>query len=800
MTTELPPNGESSRKAALYCNRANRPVASPVNPDSVPDELKQLNHWVVWSFEWSEHRDKSKAKWSKVLKNARTGRNASSTNSSTWATLEVALDRYRRGGYDGIGFVFADDDPFAGVDLDGCRHPETGELATWALEIVSSFGTYTEVSPSGTGVKLYCRARLPAGRNRRGPVEIYDRARYFATTGIRLDGTPATLSDCQAQIESLQRRITEWRNQKPQAPRRHGSNGSFTDEQLIAKAKAARNGVKFSALWAGDTSAHGGDDSAADLALCNMLAFWCDRDAERIDRLFRQSGLYREKWEREDYKQRTIQAAIEATIGSYHVGHNGFRSATTAMSQARVFRNFDEVERGEGEERIVDRLGIPMQTITRTLLSLTNGWPKRVDDMLFVPGEDGSPLWLSSVDALFAFIARQLGNENGVNPIHWGKGVDKCTQGQLFAFLQQTAESYRAVECFPHYPQLPEHCYMHVEPQPSSGQALNTLLSRFEPSTLIDRDLILSFFLTLVWGGAPGQRPAFLVTTEDDGDKKKGRGSGKTTLAKIGARLMGGLIQASAKQEMHRLVTRLLSPTARGKRVVLLDNIKSLKFSWGELEALITSDVISGHAMYEGEGQRPNTLTWCLTINGASLSRDMAQRCVVTKVKRPDYSATWEDETNSFIEENRWAIVGDCLEILRAPGTKLAKYSRWGAWEAGVLARVGDPAECQRVIRERQEEVDDDASEAAIVREAFTSELSQRGHNWVTEAVWIPATVAAEVLNSVSAEKHAVNRAGVYLGTLSIPELRKSDREGMRGWAWRGEKSEVSAPLKCLKE
>jgi len=62
-------------------------------------------------------------------------------------------------------------------------------------------------------------------------------------------------------------------------------------------ARRARNGGTFSRLWAGDTSAHGGDDSAADLALCNLLAFWTGRDAERMDRLFRQSGLMREKWD-----------------------------------------------------------------------------------------------------------------------------------------------------------------------------------------------------------------------------------------------------------------------------------------------------------------------------------------------------------------------------------------------------------------------------------------------------------------------------------------------------------------------
>jgi hypothetical protein len=170
------------------------------------------------------------------------------------------------------------------------------------------------------------------------------------------------------------------------------------------------------------------------------------------------------------------------------------------------------------------------------------------------------------------------------------------------------------------------------------------------------------------------------------------------------------------------------------------------------LEAQITSDVISGHQLYEGEGQRPNWLIWCLTVNGASLSRDMAQRVVVIKLKRPDYSATWEDETRALIDGRRWHIIGDCLALLQQPGKPLARYSRWGAWEAGVLSHVPDPSECQKVIAERQGEMDDDAGEAATVREAFRAELRLRGHDPDDAACWITAAEAAGVVNSATAD------------------------------------------------
>src|SRR5262249_29807322 len=158
----------------------------------------------------------------------------------------------------------------------------------------------------------------------------------------------------------------------------------------------------------------------------------------------------------------------------------------------------------------------------------------------------------------------------------------------------------------------------------------------------------------------------------------------------------------------------------RGKRALLIDNIKSLKFSWGELEAAITSDVISGHQMYVGEGRRPNLFNWFLTINGASMSRDMTQRVAPLKVRRADYSGTWEAELTAYIDSRRWEIIGDLVEILQSPpAAKLCKFTRWAAWEADVLSRVSDPGEAQGVIAERQADMDEDENESAVMREAF---------------------------------------------------------------------------------
>src|SRR5262249_28964922 len=146
--------------------------------------------------------------------------------------------------------------------------------------------------------------------------------------------------------------------------------------------------------------------------------------------------------------------------------------------------------------------------------------------------------------------------------------------------------------------------YMHAPVAGGSGEALAQLLSRFNPASPIDADLLRAFFLSLAWGGEPGSRPAWLFTSEDDA--RGGRGVGKTTVPKVGARLLGGHIDLAANEKMPDIITRLLTPDALDRRVVLLDNVKSLKLSWAELESLVTNDTVSGHRMFHGEGWRPN--------------------------------------------------------------------------------------------------------------------------------------------------------------------------------------------------
>lgn len=158
------------------------PATLAVNPDAIPAELRERPQWVCWRWEWRGDR------WTKVPLNPATGAQASTTDPATWGTFDQALARYRARNLPGVGFVFAPDDPYCGIDIDHCRDAATGALTTVAKSIVAALDAYAEASPTGTGVHVIARARLP-GKGRKDSkqgIELYDSGRYFTITGHAL--------------------------------------------------------------------------------------------------------------------------------------------------------------------------------------------------------------------------------------------------------------------------------------------------------------------------------------------------------------------------------------------------------------------------------------------------------------------------------------------------------------------------------------------------------------------------------------------------------------------------------------
>jgi hypothetical protein len=307
---------------ATFRDPNKRPKAIMPNLENIPVQLKRYPNWVLWEFVWKDDTQQ----WSKVPINAHNFQFAKSDDPSTWATFEKVSEHRERG--DGIGFVFSADDPYCGIDFDNCVGLD-GTIDPQVAAEIEKLDSYTELSPSGTGVHVIVTGAYGGG-NKKGDKEVYDRTRYFAFTGKVLNQR-AKINWRQTELERLKREFTPVPKIEPRATPQHPGK---TATELLELAFASRKGDKIKGLYEGDTSEYGGDDSNADLALTSHLAFWAGGDYGLIDEMFRGSKLYREKWDKRHnaagrtYGQMTIERAL--------VGKTEFYSAPKKQAPGEV--------------------------------------------------------------------------------------------------------------------------------------------------------------------------------------------------------------------------------------------------------------------------------------------------------------------------------------------------------------------------------------------------------------------------------------------------------------------------------
>ena len=273
-----------------------------------PKALRQLPIWVLWRL---ENRNGKRTKVPYQIGNKR----ASSTDSSTWATYSEVIEEWEIEShmFQGIGAVMAKQNRLVFIDIDHCILSDGGfdDRATDILEAFTNddgnMTTFCEYSQSGTGLHLVVIGEVPrCFNNRKKGVEMYDDGRFIAMTGNALAACePSENPDGILYVFNKYKTASaDPVNQKIKTD----TTTRRSDDWIIAHA-SARDKSKFPALFKGDWSAYE-SRSEADLALCKILAFWTNNDPEAMDRIFRKSGLYRAKWERQNYSQPTINKAI----------------------------------------------------------------------------------------------------------------------------------------------------------------------------------------------------------------------------------------------------------------------------------------------------------------------------------------------------------------------------------------------------------------------------------------------------------------------------------------------------------
>lgn len=283
--------------------------------NKIPDELKKTSQWILWK---SEIRDGKKTKVPYQID----GSMAQSNNRRTWSSFPTVIKFFEKGGYDGIGFMFSKDDPFVGIDIDHCV--EGTALSPLAKDVIEMLDSYTEYSPSGEGIHIIAKGTLPL----RGPgtgkknstigLEVYRHGRYFTFTGNNLGAQ--SVMDRTEEFKNLFEKYLEEKKPSPISSKSTGDKKDFSNlsnSQLWERMFNSKSGSTIQDLFNGHLL--NGDHSSTDMALCNHLAFWTDKDAAKMDSMFRGTSLIREKWDKphssdgRTYGEMTIQTAIYST-------------------------------------------------------------------------------------------------------------------------------------------------------------------------------------------------------------------------------------------------------------------------------------------------------------------------------------------------------------------------------------------------------------------------------------------------------------------------------------------------------
>lgn len=308
--------------------------------NSIPSELKALPQWILWKYEKLEGKDKP----TKVPYQP-DGEKASTNNARTWSTFATIIKFYMEHDYDGIGFVFSKREKYIGIDLDHCVDDQ-GKINKFATDIIDLLDSYTEFSPSRKGLHVIVKGDLPQNfigtgrKNDKLGLELYSFGRYFTFTGNR-ENSNDVFERTDEVAELLEKFFDD-----TEARSLINLNDYVNDEiklsnqDLWDRMFRAKNGDEIRALYEGKLIVNN-DWSNSDQALCNHLAFWSDKSYTRMDSMFRESGLMRDKWDivhysnGDTYGEHTINKAITDT-------------STTILDHKEdfsfLFHNIDEVE------------------------------------------------------------------------------------------------------------------------------------------------------------------------------------------------------------------------------------------------------------------------------------------------------------------------------------------------------------------------------------------------------------------------------------------------------------------------
>ncbi len=725
-------------------------------PDVLPalQELQARPQWVCW------RKEVRKGKLTKVPYNAATGRYAQSDNPATWTSYERASFALQQQPdlYDGVGYMFHRD--LTGVDLDHCVDAD-GRIEAWAQDIIERLPSYAEYSPSGTGVHILVRGDVPRGLRRKVPgalhaeaaLEMYCEGRYFTISGKHIEGTPVTLAACSAELVALHAEMTQPLPQQTRTQLSLVASLPMSEHDLIQKARNAKDGAKFWALWNGDTSGYV-SQSEAELALCTLLAFWTGKDAHQIDRLFRQSRMYREeKWDRnarsgETYGAGTIARALEACTEVYTPrrervqtsasgnGGSGAGGVATGTQTPDDSRDLPEIILGGDQLRdttnqaIAALMGLERKTPTLFLQSarlvrvghnemkrpiVTQMGVAEVKEVLThsanyyrlrkVPGSDGE--WEKVPTSPPKEIAEQILARQTQRPYLPFPPLVAIVETPVIrpdgTILERPG--YDKATRLYYAPQAGmDACTIPLTPTQAERDAALTLLKEtigeFPYVDEADYANALALLLTPILRQAIKRHVPLALL-----DAPKA-GTGKGLLADVVSLIATGtssavLTMSDSDEELQKALTSLL---IEGATIITIDNITG-RLQSRHLDAALTADMWRGRMLGQSKMVLvPQRATWLATGNNIRLGGDLARRCYRIRLD-PHVSRPWmrsgfrHEDLAGWVLEQRPQLIRALLILARAwyaAGQPIAPdvpalgtFTSWAKTAGSILAYAG---------------------------------------------------------------------------------------------------------------
>jgi putative DNA primase/helicase len=367
-------------------------VSAPKNVgfvDPLPDVplfLKSLPNWIRWKLEIGSNSKPTKIPYQV------NGRKASSTDPSTWTDYQTSVTGAIVNHKQGIGFAV--NGGIVGFDLDGCRDPKTGEIAPWAEQIIDALDSYTEITPSQTGVRVWVRGNLPGtdkvfnldlavGYGDKVKIEVFTDSCYFTVTGDSYFEPSGDVEE--RDLTTVYQMLHDTRAQHP-APSNATDVKADAGEPTKIELLGTFGTSKFDIFTRGEIvnqspfviSNRVGkltypSQSEADMAFATVLAIKYNGDAEKVDETFRLTPLMRDKWLRDGYRENTIKRACE----------------TASRMKAK------EVERQESSEKLQptsdlevhDVVEPDVQPLTLPRSCLASSYLGKLYDEVFAPND-----------------------------------------------------------------------------------------------------------------------------------------------------------------------------------------------------------------------------------------------------------------------------------------------------------------------------------------------------------------------------------------------------------------------------